>query len=63
MKKGREKGILEIRRWEKANRLWFKVADDRAGDWIEERVPILKEQIEGLLAETVKPDRKDRASS
>ena len=49
-KKDDQKGILEITWWEKENRLWFKVAANRAGDWIEESIPILKKQIEGSLA-------------
>ena len=62
-KKGRQKGILEITWWESENRLWFKVAGNRTGDWIEESTPFLKEEIEKSLDSTSKPDRKDRASS
>src|SRR5687768_9027869 len=45
-KKGRLKGILEITWWELERRLWFKVAQNRTGDWIKDSIPILKEQIE-----------------
>jgi hypothetical protein len=45
---GRQKGILEITWWETERRLWFKVAQNRGGDWIEASIPILKEQIENL---------------
>ena len=47
-KKGRLKGILEITWWEQEGRLWFKVAQNRRGDWIEASIPILKAQIERL---------------
>ena len=33
-KKGKERGTLEITWWERENRLWFKVASGRNGDWI-----------------------------
>ena len=47
-KKGRQRGILEITWWEPEGRLWFKVAQNRRGDWIEASIPILKAQIERL---------------
>ena len=46
---GRQKGILEITWWEMEGRLWFKVAQNRRGDWIEAGIPLLKEQIENLI--------------
>ena len=48
-KKGSQKGILEITWWELEGRLWFKVAHNRTGDWMEDSIPILKEQIENLI--------------
>jgi hypothetical protein len=48
-KQGEQKGTLEITWWESQNRLWFKVADGRAGQWIEEYLPQIKEEIENLL--------------
>jgi hypothetical protein len=46
---GRQKGILEITWWEIKHRLWFKVAGNRKGEWIEESIPLLKDQIEKSL--------------
>ena len=48
-KKDDQKGIVEITWWETAGRLWFKLAGNRRGDWIEDSIPVLKEQIEKLL--------------
>jgi len=48
-KKGIQKGILEITWWETESRLWFKVAHNRRGEWIEASIPLLKEQIENLI--------------
>jgi hypothetical protein len=45
-KKYRQKGILEITWWESNHHLWFKVAENRRGTWIEDIIPVLKEQIE-----------------
>jgi hypothetical protein len=45
-KKDKQKGTLEITWWESKHRLWFKVAENRTGPWMEESIPILKEQIE-----------------
>ena len=61
-KQGRQKGILEITWWEVERRLWFKVAQNRRGEWIEASIPLLKEQIEKSLYLTSKPDLFDRAS-
>jgi hypothetical protein len=62
-RKGKQKGILEITWWEMEGRLWFKVAQNRTGEWIEDGILLLKEQIERSLYETSKPDQTDRASS
>jgi hypothetical protein len=48
-KLGRQKGILEITWWEIERRLWFKVAGNRTGEWIEDSIPLLKEEIEKSL--------------
>ena len=48
-RKARQKGTLEITWWEVKNRLWFKVAQGRRGDWIDETLPELKRQIENSL--------------
>lgn len=48
-KKGKERGTLEITRWEQDRRLWFKVAAGRRGEWVEERVTKLKRKIESRL--------------
>jgi hypothetical protein len=48
-KRGKQKGTVEITWWEGGHRLWFKVADRRAGAWIFKSIPQLKEQIEKLL--------------
>jgi hypothetical protein len=34
-KKGKQRGTLELTWWEQENRLWFKVAAGRRGDWID----------------------------
>ena len=48
-KKKKEKGTLEITWWESENRLWFKVANGRVGEWIDEMLPKLKMEIESSL--------------
>jgi hypothetical protein len=48
-RKDKQRGILEITWWEKENRLWFKVADNRAGTWLDESLPVLKKKIEHAL--------------
>lgn len=48
-KQDKQKGILEITWWEDKNRLWFKVAKGRTGDWMDEAMNKLKEQIEVSL--------------
>jgi hypothetical protein len=48
-KRGKQKGTLEITWWESEHCLWFKVASGRKSRWIEESIPVLKEQIEKLL--------------
>ncbi len=48
-RKDKQKGTLEITWWEVENRLWFKVAKGRTGEWINKLLPELKEQIEVSL--------------
>ena len=52
LKKGKERGTLEITWWEPEKRLWFKVAKNRSGDWIEETIQNLKNRIENSMLET-----------
>jgi hypothetical protein len=40
---------LEITWWELEPRLWFNVAQNRTGEWIEDGILLLKEQIEKSL--------------
>ena len=44
-----QKGTLEITWWETKNRLWFKVAKGRTGDWMTESIAALKRKIEDSL--------------
>ena len=48
-KQGKQKGTLEITWWESENRLWFKVAKVRIGEWMDEALPKLKQEIEVSL--------------
>ena len=48
-RKDKQKGTLEITWWEIENRLWFKVAQGRRGDWIHETLQELKRQMENSL--------------
>jgi hypothetical protein len=50
-KRGRERGVLEITWQPRIARLWFKVARNRAGTWIEKAVLDLKSQLEVRLAD------------
>jgi hypothetical protein len=48
-KKGQQTGTLEITWWANKEHLWFKVADGRAGAWIEETLSQMKEEIQNAL--------------
>jgi len=48
-KQGKYKGTLEITWWESQHRLWFKVTSNRENKWIDESIPLLKEQMENAL--------------
>ena len=44
-----QKGTLEITWWKAKNRIWFKVAKGRMGDWMVEIIATLKKKIENSL--------------
>lgn len=46
LKMGRKPGTLEVTWWRREGRLWFKVAANRTGPWIEDTVARLKGQLE-----------------
>jgi hypothetical protein len=48
-KQVKQTGTLEITWWENQRRLWFKVARNGENKWIDESIPLLKEQIENAL--------------
>ena len=48
-KKGKQKGTLEITWWERQNLLWFKVAENRRGKWMDDALTKLKKEIEVSL--------------
>ncbi len=48
-KMGKQKGTLEITWLESKNRLWFKVAKGRTGDWMTESIAALIRKIEDSL--------------
>ena len=50
-KKGKERGTLEVTWWERGNRLWFKVASGRTGEWIAETLPRLTKCIKDDLSD------------
>ena len=46
LKQGKEKGTLEVTLLPAAQRLWFSVHDNRAGDWIEPAMQALQKRLE-----------------
>jgi hypothetical protein len=46
LKRGKERGTLEITWWERTDRLWFKVASNRTAPWIEPTIARLKARLE-----------------
>jgi hypothetical protein len=46
LKRGREPGTLEVTWWPQTGRLWFKVANNRHGWWIEDARRLLANRIE-----------------
>jgi hypothetical protein len=49
LKRGKDKGTLEVTLWPAQRRLWFKVASNRDGPWIAAAIERLKPCIEGAL--------------
>jgi hypothetical protein len=45
LKKGRERGTLEITLWPTQNKLWFSMQDGRSADWVMKMAHQLKEQL------------------
>ena len=46
LKKGRDRGTLEITLWPSQNRLWFSMQDGRSADWVMIAAHQLKKQLE-----------------
>lgn len=46
LKKGCERGTLEITLWPSQNKLWFSMQDGRAADWVMPAARELKAQLE-----------------
>ena len=46
LKRGAEKGVLEMTLWPAGRRLWFKVGDHRRGDWMTTTIAQLKQVLE-----------------
>jgi hypothetical protein len=46
LKKGKERGTLEITLWPAQNKLWFSMQDGRSADWIMPAARQLKAQLE-----------------
>jgi hypothetical protein len=49
LKRGRERGTLEVTLWPSAKRLWFSMQDGRKGEWVMETAGLLKQQLERTL--------------
>ena len=49
-KRAGQRGTLEITLWASTRRIWFSIHTGRTGDWIEETVTRLKEDLEKELA-------------
>jgi hypothetical protein len=45
LKRGRERGTLEVTLWPEGRRLWLSVQDGRRGDWIEGAMADLVERL------------------
>ncbi len=45
-----QRGTLEITLWASRRRIWFSIHTGRTGDWIEEAVTRLKQDLERALA-------------
>ena len=51
LKKGRERGTLEVTLWPRERRLWLSVQSGRTGPWIDGAIKQLKAALEELLSE------------
>ncbi|SRR5258708_11469388 len=49
-KRDGQRGTLEITLWASMRRIWFSIHTGRTGDWIEETVTCLKQDLERALA-------------
>jgi hypothetical protein len=49
LKKGRERGTLEVTLWPSQNKLWFSMQDGRSADWVMPAAHQLKAQLEESL--------------
>ena len=49
LKRGKERGTLEVTLWPARRRVWLSVHANRGGEWIEEGLVRLREAIEGSL--------------
>lgn len=47
LKKGRERGTLEITLWPSQNKLWFSMQDGRSADWVMNTARQWKAHLEG----------------
>jgi hypothetical protein len=47
LKKGRERGTLEVTLWPSQNRLWFSMQDGRSANWVMTTARLWKEHLEG----------------
>lgn len=45
LKQGREPGTLELTWWPEKNRLWFKIASNRRGDWMESAISAFRSSL------------------
>jgi hypothetical protein len=46
LKKGRDKGTLEITLWPRERRLWFSMQDGRRAEWVMESAQRIKHELE-----------------
>ena len=46
LKQGQEPGTLELTWWPEKNRLWFKIASKRRGEWMESAISAFQSSLE-----------------
>src|ERR1700744_6724933 len=46
LKRGRERGTLEITLWPRENRLWFSMQDGRQAEWVMESAQQIRNELE-----------------